>query len=366
MTLYDFFQEKLVTWFKDDYMDFSSKRVEGYSLFVGRWREKDRQAMVTAEAARILHTIFERYVSETKEKENDFSKSQISRWYVNGFTAAYHFCRRYDLDHPHKEIDYMVWAEKVKPDNELDCGQWDKDKFRKHTINLGRYEGTKFYMSEKARQSKKELEAQGDHQINNPTVSAESSSRAMASSASSSMTAASVLAQNDVRFSPQVKVVIPISQTFIVNNMAYEGIPAEPEPQGPEKEEKEGNDHFHEVIEYTFPPGLLEELYENYNGEMFRHISTLEEFVNILTRNPHTEHLSECARKKMQVYKLLYGLYLILPDKNRDNWLGDIAVECGYKVETIEKKHTGSDSSKTDYIKTMEQLDKIFSQYRNK
>jgi len=42
MTLHDFFQEKITPFFKGDYQNFSSKAVDGYSLFIAQWDKSPR------------------------------------------------------------------------------------------------------------------------------------------------------------------------------------------------------------------------------------------------------------------------------------------------------------------------------------
>ncbi len=110
MTLYDFFQEKVIPFFKGDYQDFSTKVVDGYSLYVATWDKAPRQAMITTNALALLQCIFDRYSASTRSKETDLQSSQISRWYVNGFTSAYNYCRRYDLDHPFEQPDFAQWS----------------------------------------------------------------------------------------------------------------------------------------------------------------------------------------------------------------------------------------------------------------
>ena len=46
MEAYDFLNEKLKPIIKGDYQDFSSKKVEGYSLFVSEYKKSHVQAMV--------------------------------------------------------------------------------------------------------------------------------------------------------------------------------------------------------------------------------------------------------------------------------------------------------------------------------
>lgn len=150
MTSYDFFQEQIVPFFKTDYQNFDSKKVGGYEVFKAKWDKKEREAMVNADTLQLLRRIQEKFVTSTKYKEEDLDKSQIGRWYINGFTMAYNYCRRYDLNHPHQQTEFIEFAKKLKSSEDLEEGEWDVDKFRKHTINLGRHEGTLFYMAEKS------------------------------------------------------------------------------------------------------------------------------------------------------------------------------------------------------------------------
>ena len=148
MEAYDILQEFVKPIVFGDYQDFSSKKIEGYSLFVSEYKKPHVQAMVRADILEILQNIEVKYCEVTKG-EADLHKSQISRWYVNGFTDTYNGCRRNDLKHPLDNHDYLIQASKVNPIEDLNSGQWNKDKFRKYTINLGRYEGILFYVAER-------------------------------------------------------------------------------------------------------------------------------------------------------------------------------------------------------------------------
>lgn len=148
MEVYDFLNERLKPIFKGDYQDFSSKKVEGYSLFVSEYKNPHVQAMVKAEILELLQNIELKY-SEMSKAEANLCKSQISRWYVNGFTDIYNRCRRTDLNHPLEQQDFLTQASKFKPVEDLNSGNWNKDKFRKYTISLGRHEGILFYVAER-------------------------------------------------------------------------------------------------------------------------------------------------------------------------------------------------------------------------
>ena len=148
MEVYDFLNERLKPIIKGDYQDFSSKKVEGYSLFVSEYKKPYVQAMVRADLLELLQNIEVKYSGVSKVEAN-LHKSQISRWYVNGFTDMYNGCRRNDLKHPLENHDYLTLASKFKPVEDLNIGSWNKDKFRKYTISIGRYEGILFYVAER-------------------------------------------------------------------------------------------------------------------------------------------------------------------------------------------------------------------------
>jgi hypothetical protein len=148
MEAYNFIDEWLKPLFKGDYQDFSSKKVEGYSLFVSEKQKTPVQAMVRENILEILQNIELKY-RVISNKEGNLYKSQISRWYVNGFTETYNGCRRNDLRHPLEHQDYLTLADKFKLVEDLNSGSWSNDKFRKYTINLGRREGILFYVAER-------------------------------------------------------------------------------------------------------------------------------------------------------------------------------------------------------------------------
>ena len=295
MTLHDFFQEKITPFFKGDYQNFSSKAVDGYSLFIAQWDKSPRQAMITFDTQAQLQRIFEKYSAFTDSREGDLQSSQISRWYVNGFTLAYNYCRRYDLDHLYEHTDFVQLAKKLKSSDNVNHGEWNFDMFRKYTINFGRHEGTLFYVAEK-----------------------ESCSGQMAN--------------------------------------------------GQDGQSKDNTNNFSPIVskvenDYNFPDGLLEELYMRFNGLIFKDLTSTDEFKSIIARKSHTSHLAACSQKKMLMYKILHDLSLLLPEDIRTTWLEDIAKECGYKVENINKKYKGSDSVTEAYHKKMEQIEHIFSKY---
>lgn len=330
MTIYDFFQEQIVPIFKTDYQNFDSKNVEGYAVFKAKWDKVEREAMVTDDILELLRHILEKFVKSTKYKEEDLSKFQISRWYVNGFTMAYNYCRRYDLGHPHQQTDFTEFAKKLKSSEDLEQGEWNVDKFRKYTINLGRHEGTLFYIAENP------ITTEKDEEKSTPVV-----------------------VQNEVHLSPQINVAAP-QPSVVINNMVNSEKPVKSEDKEPEgKTEDEHKNH-----EYLFPDGILQDLYEQYNDLVFKRISSFEEFKNILTRDVHQERLAECPNCKLMMYSILYSLQQLLPDSTRKDWLNDIANECGYKVDIIEKKHTGNDASSESTKAKMEEIDELFDEYR--
>ena len=295
MTLYDFFQEKILPWFKDDYQEFSSKTVDGYSLYVATWDKTPRQAMITKNAPALLQRIFDKFSASTGNKEAGLQSSQVSRWYVNGFTSAYNYCRRYDLDHPFEHTDFAQWSIKLNSSDDLERDEWDIDMFRKYTINFGRREGTLFYVAEREASNGKIEDKQGE------------------------------LSTGDNNTLPSD-----------VNN---------------------------EKKLYDFSKGLINELYDRFNGEIFEDLSSVEEFENILTRKDRTKTLKICYRKKTQMQKLLYNFYHMLLEDFCDSWLVDIVEVCGCTVDDVKKKHNAGDSYSVKYRETLDLIDKIFNKY---
>lgn len=57
MEAYDFLHEWVKPIIKGDYRDFSSKKVEGYSLFVSEYKKPHVQAMVRADILELLQNI---------------------------------------------------------------------------------------------------------------------------------------------------------------------------------------------------------------------------------------------------------------------------------------------------------------------
>jgi hypothetical protein len=333
MTIRDYFQELILPSFKGDYQDFSSKKVDGYSLFIFEAKSEERESMITHEVLERLQNILKIFITTTKHNEANLQKSQIARWYVNGFTSAYNYCRRYDLNHPHEQTNFFQWAQKLKSSDDLDSGRWKYGKFRNYTINLGRLEGALFYVAERGCPDDKK------------TVPLE---------------AKSILVQKHVIFYEDRRTFDEDNSTSETNTCNSEGSKNTCEDRDslqtgnpPKKDSK-----------YVFPDGLIQELYNNYNEQIFKKIDSLEEFTNILTRKPHSEKLSACALKKMQMYKLLHGLYNILPESGRKKWLEDIAEESKLEAKNIEKKHNGSDSNSKVYKRTMGYLDEILKKYR--
>ena len=66
METYDFLQEVVKPFINSDYQDFSSKKVEGYSLFVSKFEKPYVQAMVRGDILELLQNIEVKYVEVTK------------------------------------------------------------------------------------------------------------------------------------------------------------------------------------------------------------------------------------------------------------------------------------------------------------
>lgn len=117
-----------------------------------------------------------------------------------------------------------------------------------------------------------------------------------------------------------------------------------------------------EGVEYTFPMELLGKLYE-YDNIVFKHISSEFEFASIVLRKPHAQILVECNGNKVLVYQILWRLRKLLPEKDQDTWINDIALECGYDVITISKKYKDDSNMKDEKKDILKELGSLFDKY---
>ena len=120
-----------------------------------------------------------------------------------------------------------------------------------------------------------------------------------------------------------------------------------------------------ESLQYPFPQELISELYD-YDNIVFKHISSKSELGCIIKREAHKEKLVECSGKKVLVYHLLWRLRTLLPDEQREDWIKDIAAECGYKVDTISKKYKDETNMKPGNVKLLHELSSLFDSYDTK
>ena len=118
-------------------------------------------------------------------------------------------------------------------------------------------------------------------------------------------------------------------------------------------------------VQYPFPQELISELYD-YDNVVFKHISSKSELGCIIKREAHKEKLVECSGKKVLVYHLLWRLRTLLPDEQREDWIKDIAAECGYKVDTISKKYKDETNMKPGNVKLLHELSSLFDSYDTK
>lgn len=113
---------------------------------------------------------------------------------------------------------------------------------------------------------------------------------------------------------------------------------------------------------YFFVKELLVALYD-YDNVVFKHISSEFESARIIKRKAHKEKLVECSGKKVLAYHILWRLRNLLPDENREEWIDDIAAECGYDVSTISKKYKDDTNMKPKNKKLLKELSSLFDRY---
>ncbi len=141
------------------------------------------------------------------------------------------------------------------------------------------------------------------------------------------------------------------------------------EKRNSENVEDENTDQSNEETgngsQYSFSKDLISELYE-YNNVVFKRISSKYEFACIIQRKPHKEKLVECSGKKVLAYHILWRLRNLLPEDSREEWINDIAVECGYGVTNISKKYKDETNMRPENKKLLGELSSLFDDYETK
>lgn len=145
-----------------------------------------------------------------------------------------------------------------------------------------------------------------------------------------------------------------------------EEIQEDEETENNENVEEENTDQSNEETgngsQYSFSKDLISELYE-YNNVVFKRISSKYEFACIIQRKPHKEKLVECSGKKVLAYQVLWRLRNLLPEDSREDWINDIAIECGYDVTTISKKYKDDTNMSSKNKKLLDELSSLFDDY---
>lgn len=148
-----------------------------------------------------------------------------------------------------------------------------------------------------------------------------------------------------------------------------EEIQEDEETENNENVEEENTDQSNEETgngsQYSFSKDLISEIYE-YNNVVFKRISSKYEFACIIQRKPHKEKLVECTGKKVLAYQILWRLRNLLPEDSREDWINDIAIECGYDVTTISKKYKDDTNMRPENKKLLGELSSLFDDYETK
>jgi len=143
----EYFRYKLPMWYNawnGTPTDFSHRDVEGFEHFISVYQNKQMVVLISDATKKKLQD----YYDGRREKARTplLSLSQAGRWYANGFTSAYNFCKQY-ADRLHGTFDFTPYIEKLGQENEKDVHLHIKVS-RDYVINVGRIEGTRFYMEE--------------------------------------------------------------------------------------------------------------------------------------------------------------------------------------------------------------------------
>jgi len=124
-----------------------------------------------------------------------------------------------------------------------------------------------------------------------------------------------------------------------------------------ENEDSPANDTI-----YNFPAGLMTDLYE-YNGDIFKPVPDIHEFIGILLRKSHEYKLVEYTGKKVLMYHIIERLSRLLPEDQRRLWKEDIVKECGYDIVTVSKKFNDTTNMKAENLDLFKKLNRMFDVY---
>lgn len=128
--------------------DFSHQAIAGFQHFISAYQDKKLVVLVSEMTKDKLQAYYD---ERTKQDANVplLGLSHAGRWYANGFMSAYNFCEQYRKEHPSAKVDFTFFADNLEQINETHSNSRN-GLDRCYIINVGRIEGTRFFLKEQS------------------------------------------------------------------------------------------------------------------------------------------------------------------------------------------------------------------------
>lgn len=129
--------------------DFSNRATGEYNHFISAYQGTKMVVLISGATKNKLQEYYDSrtIVARTSSKPL-LELTQIGRWYANGFTSAYNYCKQYTMEEPITDVDFNPYIERLARVNEKSI-EHEVKVSRNYVLNLGRIEGARFFLSEK-------------------------------------------------------------------------------------------------------------------------------------------------------------------------------------------------------------------------
>lgn len=128
--------------------DFSNRATCDYNHFISAYQGSRMVVLISDATKNKLQKYYDSKIVVAGVSSKPLLEfTQIGRWYANGFTSAYNYCKQYTMDKTLTEVDFTPYIEKLADVNEKSVASETKVR-RIYVLNLGRIEGARFFMIE--------------------------------------------------------------------------------------------------------------------------------------------------------------------------------------------------------------------------
>lgn len=125
--------------------DFSQQANDEYKHFISAFQDKKLVVLTSETTLNKLQAYYDEKTTGNKKRPL-LQLSHTGRWYANGFISAYNYCVQYGKKQPSGKFDFTPYARSLEEINELNSSSEKLE--RDYILNVGRIEGTRFYLAE--------------------------------------------------------------------------------------------------------------------------------------------------------------------------------------------------------------------------